>query len=427
MPEHRGISLALHSQFDIETLPEYFPAEQTYDSPPYINDKASTVSVFIPVFPGSQFWLSYVVNLPLPDEQCVFFKLFIDGAHVVSWSCGKKEDWKGKTVFGLFEKVEEDGKRRVEKRVLCFASPGEGTGNGEKERYLEVKVFRARARKRIPRVCEEFEGTGFAKNGGGISLVNAGKAGGAHPKRFYKFALIDPLDQPYASFRYHYRTWDQPEELGIVEKEGDVPWASDYSEAITWEEEEEEEDTHGKGYVKKDELEDVFAPLMPQERPAKLQGCFEKEQSDGHHGLASPSQGKLSKLGHIVCPRRFSPKFIANRLSVPPSVRLSPPKRDSSRPLPMVPWKKGGVAPVFVDSSSHDPNEWRTRTPSPVKVARERLSSPSPSPARKHGVSLGCAVPHGLKRHGNAQGRTSGGAGGRLDAGNIPWTKRVSN
>ena len=57
------------------------------------------------------------------------------------------------------------------------------------------------------------------------SLVNAGRASSDHPKRFYKFALIDPVDQPFARFHYYYRTWEQLEYLGIVvdkeETEGD--------------------------------------------------------------------------------------------------------------------------------------------------------------------------------------------------------------
>jgi hypothetical protein len=37
-------------------------------------------------------------------------------------------------------------------------------------------------------------------------LVNAGLAKGESPKRFYEFALIDPVDQPFATFKYYYRT-----------------------------------------------------------------------------------------------------------------------------------------------------------------------------------------------------------------------------
>lgn len=44
---------------------------------------------------------------------------------------------------------------------------------------------------------------------GTISLVNAGDLDEEHPQSFYQFALIDPLDTPFARFRYYYRPWGQ--------------------------------------------------------------------------------------------------------------------------------------------------------------------------------------------------------------------------
>ena len=43
-----------------------------------------------------------------------------------------------------------------------------------------------------------------------LSLVNAGLVPVNHPRRFYKYALLDPLDQPFATFRYYYRSWSEP-------------------------------------------------------------------------------------------------------------------------------------------------------------------------------------------------------------------------
>lgn len=51
------------------------------------------------------------------------------------------------------------------------------------------------------------------------SLINAGRAGPRQPKRFYEFALIDPIDQPFARFRYYYRTWEQLRDLGLLDDE----------------------------------------------------------------------------------------------------------------------------------------------------------------------------------------------------------------
>jgi hypothetical protein len=183
MPNYRSINVALHSQFDIETFPEYAPQPQEYYAqrgiagkvPPLIDEKTATCSVYIPVFPGSQFWISYSVSPPVPDDQQFLFKLFINGAHVVSWSAGRAQDWKGKTMFGLYEKECEDGKKRVEKRVLCFTPPDKKTKQWtdvidafDEDAYMEIRVHRAHRSKRIERDIKEFKDTEHGKRQRGI-------------------------------------------------------------------------------------------------------------------------------------------------------------------------------------------------------------------------------------------------------------------
>lgn len=38
-------------------------------------------------------------------------------------------------------------------------------------------------------------------------MLNAGVLPDDHPRRFYTYYLLDPLDQPFATFRWYYRTW----------------------------------------------------------------------------------------------------------------------------------------------------------------------------------------------------------------------------
>jgi len=38
-----------------------------------------------------------------------------------------------------------------------------------------------------------------------------------HPKHLYRFKLVDAFDQPYATFKYHYRSWEELSELGVAE------------------------------------------------------------------------------------------------------------------------------------------------------------------------------------------------------------------
>jgi hypothetical protein len=177
MPTYRSINIALHSQFGIETLPEYYPPAQAHyaslginrTAPKLVDDDTATCSVYIPVLPGSIFWIGYSVSPPVPDGHYFLFKLYVNGAHIVSWSTGKEDKWKGKTMFGLYERAEdEDGKKRVEKRMLCFGPTKDVTDAFDDKSCMVIKVHRAHGRKRMGRDLEEYKGTQHAKNAKGI-------------------------------------------------------------------------------------------------------------------------------------------------------------------------------------------------------------------------------------------------------------------
>ena len=183
MPIYRSINIALHSQFDIEALPEYQPASTehylargiTGFVPEYIDDTTSTCSVYVPVLPGSTFWIDYSVSPPVPAGHFFLFKLHINGAHIVNWSTGKEEGWKGKTMFGLFESVGEKGRKITEKRVLCFTPPDREDGKWkdvadvfDPTARIEITVHRAHGRKRIEREIQQYKDTEHATNGKGI-------------------------------------------------------------------------------------------------------------------------------------------------------------------------------------------------------------------------------------------------------------------
>jgi hypothetical protein len=185
MPTYRGISIELHSQYDIETLPEYYPPSQDLCNshgidnakvPALVDDAISACSVYVPVFPGSQFWINYSVSQPVPEDQHFLFKLFINEEHIVSWSCSKQEEWKGKTMFGLFEKDnEEEGKKCIERRVFCFTPPDRKDGEWkdvtnafDMKACVEIRVHRAHAKKRVARQVEQYASTPHARDVRGI-------------------------------------------------------------------------------------------------------------------------------------------------------------------------------------------------------------------------------------------------------------------
>ena len=156
MPTYRSIAVSLISQFDVLTIPEYEPPTDCNDPfvsfPPLIDPDHSLVSVYIPTYPSSQFWISYSISAPRPPKALYYFKLFLNGASIVSWGCGEEDDYKGKTMFGIFDAGRnEKGVKKFEKRVLSFSAGSElerlnRTTHGD---VMELKVYRSKGRKRV--------------------------------------------------------------------------------------------------------------------------------------------------------------------------------------------------------------------------------------------------------------------------------------
>ena len=237
--------MGLVSQFDILTIPEYAPPLHPNDpfapSPTLIDDDQSVVSVYIPTYPSSQFWLSYIISPPYPPNALYYFKLFQNGACVVSWGCGKEDGYRGKTMFGLFDSEQSwFGENGIEKRAFCFAGENGGAGRMRSNNLgdvMEVKVYRSKGRRRTEPEMVQFGQSALSntagdeqqQNSGGRikydlplkfpryitdrgchSFANAGLLPYKHPRRYYNYALLDPLDQPFATFRWYYRTWGMP-------------------------------------------------------------------------------------------------------------------------------------------------------------------------------------------------------------------------
>ena len=80
MPTYRSITISITSQFDICQLPEYAPATSTDDpfstSPALLNPEQALVTVYIPTYPSSQFWLRYSIAPPYPPKAIYYFKLY---------------------------------------------------------------------------------------------------------------------------------------------------------------------------------------------------------------------------------------------------------------------------------------------------------------------------------------------------------------
>ena len=124
----------------------------------------------------------------------MFFKLILDDECIVSWGVGEAEEWKGKTMWAFFRGEDHGGWRTVDKRSFFFRPAGD-------DQDFDILAYRARGRRRTCRQFDEMPPAGEK----GFDLVNWGRLKEHHPQNFYQYALLDPLDRPYATFRYHVR------------------------------------------------------------------------------------------------------------------------------------------------------------------------------------------------------------------------------
>ncbi|KAH0363300.1 hypothetical protein KCU65_g7488, partial [Aureobasidium melanogenum] len=196
MPAAEGIVLMLESQFDADTIPE---AAIPVSHATAATDDTRLVDVYVPSYLASQFWISYTINPAMlapahAPTKYVFFKLILDGECIVSWGVGEAEEWKGKTMWAFFRGEDHGGWRTVDKRAFFFRATGE-------DQDFDVLAYRARGRRRAYRQFDEMPSMGEQ----GFDLVNWGRLKEHHPQSFHQYALLDPLDQPYATFRYHVR------------------------------------------------------------------------------------------------------------------------------------------------------------------------------------------------------------------------------
>ncbi|GIZ40347.1 hypothetical protein CKM354_000369000 [Cercospora kikuchii] len=231
MPEQRGISISLQSQYDALSLPE-FPAPvptatpsnelSPQNLPNHEPNQTSIVEAYTPIYPGSQFWIVFRCSQPAEEIRYYYFKLFLGGRCVLSWGCGKKNGWHGRVGFGIFESSGNDlaGYPLLEKRAFVFSNMREANEGGS----FEIRVYRAIGRKRQDRPIKVWK-QGAASEG--VRMNIAGYMKPQDPCRMYAYALLDSVNKPYATFVYHCHSGQQLRELGL-----DIPAEFDVDDII---------------------------------------------------------------------------------------------------------------------------------------------------------------------------------------------------
>lgn len=142
MPEHRGIHIALVSQYDAMLIPEHYSPDESDDKAERgANTRA--VETYISNYAASQFWIRYACDMSSqePETRFFYFKLYVNGTFSVAWGCGAQDEWEGKTLF-----VPKDVGR--EKLGFFFPRNIEGTSRTP---AFEIRVYRAKARRRQER------------------------------------------------------------------------------------------------------------------------------------------------------------------------------------------------------------------------------------------------------------------------------------
>lgn len=239
MPTFHGIVVRLCND-QAEAIEEFCPPKPSLDLPskqskqiPLHDESTSTVNIFVPVIPRTMFYLTYTLYpKPPPDLQYFFvFKMFVNEMEVVTWDCTARNNWQGKTMFSLFDTGYEDAVEGtvsrdqngevvfnsigpgLNKRIFKFGERdirivGDLTADGDK-RNVEVRVYRADKKVRVPLP------THHDVLGRAAIFPHAGYLHPVAPKRYYHFGLIDPADKPYATFKFHYRSWQEINSLNI--------------------------------------------------------------------------------------------------------------------------------------------------------------------------------------------------------------------
>ena len=236
MVTYQNISITLRSQYDALSLPEFAPPPGSLPVTPPLRvggdspskslgdeETAPQISVFVPIYPSSMFWIDYVVEPQKPIPAYFFFKLFINGAFFVSWGVGKEDNYRGKTMHGLFRKTKG---AELEKRSLFFSGRTTDTpsltnleevstdvqGEGAE---MELRVYRASGRRASSVHTNVFKQSRFnRRRAREVDPLGIGVLDGSAPRRYYDWALIDPPERPHATFKYFFRIWVSKEVQG---------------------------------------------------------------------------------------------------------------------------------------------------------------------------------------------------------------------
>ncbi|KAK6382203.1 hypothetical protein LTS17_004090 [Exophiala oligosperma] len=310
MVKFRGIEICMISQFDIRKLPEFKYNSPSQPADPFQVDQQQpqkpsdsafpTASCHVPIYPGCQVWFEYTVDGPHPPGAAYFFKLLVNGRMVISWDCTGKHDFHGKMMYNLVNEGDDavTGENLVRREAFRF---GDGLEDRDRDRtdldddMIQINVYRVEHRKRLRDLPEGF---------GAVSIDTTSAEGlrgllepGFRPRR-YKYQLLDPLDMPYAAFRFYCRPYEYLESNGLVHRSVSTvpsPTSSTAFSEATLDHAGEASPPRQMGQVPISPLRKPAADVTPNKSPIK-NGDPETHRSKGKVQMADSDNGSVGRV-----------------------------------------------------------------------------------------------------------------------------------
>ncbi|KAI1079257.1 hypothetical protein F5B20DRAFT_544209 [Whalleya microplaca] len=249
MPSFRGVELSIVAGSEAKKLPEYphpdgssvrlmrvgpglddlrnrgRTSPPSSDADPTRQKKVNPrVSVYVPSGSGEQFWLRYNVSQSSPPSKFVFFKMFMNGQHTVSWGIDTSKCSSGNVTRTLYEPGDRWADKNggaglgmfvgIETRYFHFMPGLDKQSVAEDGGLIEVHVFRCRGRKRIAVTLDPYPQRNQERYG--IASPSGGLVDNPEDATYYEYHLDDAKDTPYATFCFHYRSMKHLEQLNLV-------------------------------------------------------------------------------------------------------------------------------------------------------------------------------------------------------------------
>ncbi|KAK2629089.1 hypothetical protein QTJ16_002192 [Diplocarpon rosae] len=171
---------------------------------------------------ATRFWIRYSIGeAATMHSEWFYFKLFMNGRHITSWGTNSRTRPSGQVMRGLFEpsdrwNYKHDGiifkNMGTEARLFMFGHEDEERSAASDGGLIEIMVFRARGRKRrLPKPTDFKNQEDY-----GLVMPSGGLLEKPQDAKFYDWHLKDPKDSPFATFKFHYRSWDSLTNLQLI-------------------------------------------------------------------------------------------------------------------------------------------------------------------------------------------------------------------